>query len=506
MISQQIDIGKLQVAKYKCKKSLLFSTRYFYKKTNNRKYIVRRHHELMAAALEKVLRGETTRLIITIPPRYGKTELGVINFIAHGLALNPSALFLHLSASASLALENSDKARELVKSEAYQQLFPEVKVSETSDSKAKWYTEAGGGVYAAGAAGQIQGFGAGQTAGETEEDQKTIDEFLSELEKKEGFAGAIIVDDSVKADDADSDVKRLKVNRRWSSSIKSRLNSKATPIIIIQQRLHELDLVGYVLSIEPDDWTVVNIPALYVDENGVLQCLDPTKHTVEDLLAMEKSPDVEVRIVFQRQFQQNPQSREGLMFASADLRYYDPVEYDPIKHREYAFNYTDPANLGGDDLCSIIGVLNAKDIYVTEVVYNTDGTEKNGPRIIDMVSRYQCEAAEMEANFKFFNEFGEILRTGIQDFNPNCDFRKFPNITNKHTRILAKSSFIRANLVFRKDWQLCSPDYRKFMVNLTSYRMVQEGEGKAAHDDAPDGCAGVATHFVTNFSHLYLGA
>lgn len=104
------------------------------------------HHQIIAAALEKVLSGETTRLIITVPPRYGKTELSVKNFIAHGLALNPSAKFIHLSYSDTLALDNSEEVKDLVQEESYRELFPNVKIKIDSKSKKKWYTTEGGGV------------------------------------------------------------------------------------------------------------------------------------------------------------------------------------------------------------------------------------------------------------------------------------------------------------------------------------------------------------------------
>lgn len=501
----------VKMARYRSLKSLLFFTSYQHKKATGRDYIIRRHHDIMGASLERVYRGEITRLIITIPPRYGKTELAVKNFIAAGLAINPSAKFLHLSASKALALENSEGARDIVRSPAYQELFPEVQVKMDTDSKAKWYTTAGGGVYATGAAGQVTGFGAGQTV---DDDTEEAGSYLSEIEQKEGFAGAIVIDDPVKPDDADSDIKRVRVNNRYISTIKNRLNSKKTPIIIIMQRLHELDLVGHVLSIEGNaddvdekgnrgEWTVVNVPALYYDDAGQMQCLDPTKHTVEDLLAMEKSQDIEVRITFQRQFMQNPQSREGLMFPTQDLRYFLDKDIDFGRETEFAFSYTDPANKGGDDYCTIVAKLIGKDIYIDQVIYNTDGIDINGPRTVDSVVNHNCQRGAIEANFKFFTDFGRGVQAAVRKRHPNCTYLLVSNNVNKHTRILAQSSFIRANFIFRKDWQTYDREYRKFMICLTSYRMVQEGEGKADHDDAPDACSGVATFYSGVFKHLW---
>ena len=129
------EIKKLKVAHYKCLKDFAFSVRYLYKKKHGRKYILGRHHEIICSVLEKVLRGELTRVIFNLAPRYGKTELAVKHFIAHGLALNAAAKFIHLTYAAKLALDNSEEAKDIVQSDDYQLLFPHVQIKK--DSKAK---------------------------------------------------------------------------------------------------------------------------------------------------------------------------------------------------------------------------------------------------------------------------------------------------------------------------------------------------------------------------------
>lgn len=70
-------------------------TRYFFKIRQKRKFVVGKHHREIAAALDKVLCGEITRLIINIAPRYGKTELAVKNFIADDwLSIRRLSLFI----------------------------------------------------------------------------------------------------------------------------------------------------------------------------------------------------------------------------------------------------------------------------------------------------------------------------------------------------------------------------------------------------------------------------
>ena len=140
----------------------LFFTRYFFKVRFKRKFVVSSHHEIICNALNDVLNGKIKRLAISIAPRYGKTELAVKNFIAAGLAINPSSKFIHLSYSQSLALDNSEECRDFIQEKEYKDIFPYVKMDKSSTAKNKWYTSEGGGVYATATGGQITGFGAGE--------------------------------------------------------------------------------------------------------------------------------------------------------------------------------------------------------------------------------------------------------------------------------------------------------------------------------------------------------
>ena len=115
----------------------------FFKHQYGRSFILKPYHHKLFNALEKVASGETTRLIINIPPRYAKTEIAVKMFIAWSLANNPCAKFIHLSYSDDLALDNSSAIRDLVKSELFQRFYP-AKIRTDSDSKKNgfWRREA----------------------------------------------------------------------------------------------------------------------------------------------------------------------------------------------------------------------------------------------------------------------------------------------------------------------------------------------------------------------------
>lgn len=262
-------------------------------------FVVAEHHEKIAEALEKVKSGEILNLVINVPPRYGKTELAVINWIAQCLADNPKAKFIHLSYSDELALDNSAKAREIINSDWYQGFWP-LKLKDDADSKKKWYTSEGGGLYATSAGGAITGFGAGVT--------EQPDDGL--------FYGAIIIDDPHKVDDALRDIERNKVNNRLNGTIKSRRNSRSTPIIIIMQRLHEEDMSGFVLNGGMGEkFHHLKLPA--IKEDGT--ALWPFKHTVEELL-IEKKADP---FTFSGQMMQEPSPEDGTFFKREWFKRYD---------------------------------------------------------------------------------------------------------------------------------------------------------------------------------------
>lgn len=476
-----------KVAAVKCMRSLLWHTRYFFKKKQNRKFVVAEHHQIINDALERVLRGECTRLIINIAPRYGKTEYAVKNFISHGLSLNASAKFIHLSYSDSLALDNSEEVRDLIQDEEYQNLFPHVKIKPNTNSKQKWYTDQGGGVYATSAAGQVTGFGAGRV--DNSDDIDNIDEFLNDIDSKSGFGGAIIIDDPIKPEDADSDIIRERVNNRFDSTIRNRVNSRKTPIIIIMQRLHPNDLSGYLQTIEPGVWEVISLPC--IKEDGT--ALWPFKHTIEELRELERLNP----IVFARQYQQNPKPKEGLLFPEESLNYYNPNTVDVAALAEYKFNFIDPADEGGDDLCAPFCYLVGDKIYVVDTIYNSKGTDINIPGCVNKIVEHDINKAEIEGNSAWIL-FAKDVRDKVAVINENIDIRIIKNHTNKHARILSESAFIRNNFVFRADWKELT-EYRKMMENLCSYLEKQEGSSRNKHDDAPDALAAVAKHFKSYF-------
>jgi predicted phage terminase large subunit-like protein len=230
-----------------CQSDLLAFTRTMFKARRGVEMLDAPFHRTICNALERVVIGETKRLIINIPPRTGKTELAVKNFMAYGMGVAPDSEFIHASYSATLAASNTFQTRAIMQSETYSKIFGPPQFDR--EARDHFSTKQGGVIYATGAEGTITGFGAGKM--------------------RDTFGGAIVIDDPHKAGEANSDARRESVIEWFQVTMESRKNTVDTPIIVIMQRLHELDLSGWLLAGgNGEEWEHVCIPALDAEDQS----------------------------------------------------------------------------------------------------------------------------------------------------------------------------------------------------------------------------------------------
>lgn len=446
-----------------CTTGMLNFTKYMFPQINKKKFIVNEHHKIICDTLDAVIDGKLKKVIFNIAPRYSKSELVVKNFMSYGFAINPSCNFIHISYSDDLANDNSEEVRDIVKSEHYRELFPYVEIKKGSDSKKKWSTTAGGGVYAVASGGQITGFGAGIM--DEEEMTNAIDSVNTEK-----FAGAIIIDDPIKPDDAMSELVRERVNNRFETTIRNRVNSRNTPIIIIMQRVHEHDLCGYLLELEPEEWTVISLPCLYVDEQGEECALWPFKHTVEELHKIRDNNSY----VFETQYQQDPKPIEGLMYH--EFKTYDTIPRNRFSKRK---NYTDTADTGSDYLCSLCYEEHPDYNYVTDILYTKKPMEYTEPKTAEMIARNSTEECYIESN-NGGRGFARNVESQLNQIGyTSVWIQTFTQSDNKNVRIFTNSAGVNNVTVFPFGWEKRWPEFYK---SITNYRK----EGNNKNDDAED--------------------
>ena len=257
------------------------------------KYRPSKVHQYVAEQLERVERGEIDRLMIRLPPRHGKTELSGRSFPAFCLGRKPWQQFLAASASAGLAHDIGRDVRNIVKSDAYQVIFPNVSLEPDSKAAGKWNTNAGGAWYSVGVGGDVLGRGAHKW---------------------------LIDDPFGSAADAQSATMRDNVWKWFNGTVYNRLEPGGA-IVIIGHRLHEDDLQGRLEARmraggdDVDQWTIVELPAIAEDN-------DPLGREVGEPLWPERFPLRALERIrantFTRDwsalYQQNPVPEEGEFF------------------------------------------------------------------------------------------------------------------------------------------------------------------------------------------------
>lgn len=230
----------------------------------DQEYVASRVHRLVAHYLERVERGEIKRLIISMPPRHGKSTLTSIYLPAHALGLDPGLEVVVASYTAGLSSDASKATRHLLQnSEAYRAIHPDAKLMDRS--VVNWSTTKQGKYRAVGVQGTLTGRG----------------------------GDLIIVDDPHKDHaEAHSPIMRQAVWDWYASTLFTRQSYNAR-IIINHTRWHEDDLAGRILKEQPEDWTVLKLPAI-AKENDPLgrkpgEALFPERFPIEHLLSLKKT-------------------------------------------------------------------------------------------------------------------------------------------------------------------------------------------------------------------------
>ena len=209
-------------------------------------FIDGRHHRVMAKKFQEIAEGKVKRLIINMPPRHTKSEFASYMLPAWYLGKFPNKKIIQCSNTAELAVGFGRKVRNLVGSEVYSRIFPNVHLKSDSKAAGRWATSGGGDYFAIGVGGTVTGKGA---------DLLIIDDPHSEQE-----AALASVDTSVFD----------KVYEWYTSGPRQRLQPGGS-IIVVMTRWSKRDLTGKILqaAIERDgeEWEIIDFPAILPSGN-----------------------------------------------------------------------------------------------------------------------------------------------------------------------------------------------------------------------------------------------
>lgn len=241
------------------------------------------HHKRMAEAFERVANGTCKRLIINMPPRHTKSEFASYLLPAWFLGKFPHKKVIQTSHTAELAVGFGRKVRNLVDSEVYNNIFPNLALQADSKAAGRWNTSKGGDYFAIGVGGAVTGKGA---------DVLIIDDPHSEQEAAMAASNPEVYD---------------KVYEWYTSGPRQRLQPGGA-IVIVMTRWAARDLTGQVLKSAAqrtgEDWEVIEFPAILPSGNP----LWPQFWSLAELEALrEELPNAK----WQAQYQQNPVGNES---------------------------------------------------------------------------------------------------------------------------------------------------------------------------------------------------
>lgn len=308
----------------------------------NPRITLQRFHHHVIEHLEAVERGDIRNLIISIPPRHGKTEAVSINLPAWILGRDPYAQVILASYGLELARRNSRHARNKLYEPTWP--FPDVTVASDSASVERWSTTHGGTVLAAGVGSSITGFG----------------------------ADYLLIDDPVEGREAaDSERERNRVWNWYREDASTRQMPRGRTIVLMT-RWHQDDLVGRILNEEgaANEWTVINLPALATHDDPIGRSpgepLDPERYPVHELLKIQARVGSRA---WNALYQGSPTAEGGDLLKEEWWQFYD---YDELRRKglKPTCMVVDPAfgaGSGNDYSCVLIGGVLHGRFYVIDV-------------------------------------------------------------------------------------------------------------------------------------------
>ena len=264
-------------------------------------FITGRHHEIIADKLSRVASGELKRLIINMAPRHTKSEFASFLFPAWMMGRTPSMKIIQATHTTELAVNFGRKTKNLIDSEGYREIFPEVELAADSKASGRWDTQAGGMYYAVGVGSNLAGRG----------------------------GDLIIIDDPHSEQTAMSSNGFEDAWDWYTGGPRQRLQPGGS-IVLVQTRWSEKDMTGQLIrsmAKDPlaDQWEVVELPAIFEDGTACW----PEFWSLEDLNAVRASIPPSK---WNAQYQQNPTGEENAIIPREWWKRWEPTKVPQLEY------------------------------------------------------------------------------------------------------------------------------------------------------------------------------
>lgn len=281
--------------------------------------IIGPHHLLMAQKFQEILDGKLKRLMISVPPRSGKSEFTSWLLPAFIMGKLSESQILHASHTVKLVEGFGRRVRDLINSPIYQEIFPTVKLKKDMKSATSWGIEGTRGVYKA--------FGTGSALA--------------------GVGGNFIILDDIVSEKTVTDGGLDAAWQWYQEGLYTRLMPHGV-IIAVATRWSKADPLGRIqgkMKSDPnyEKWDVINIPALnyeeghYGEDDRITSGHWEEFWSVEDLLRIKSSVG---HYAWMSQYMGDPTGRGTGIISGEDIVWWEGAE---LPRFEYVLQSYDTA-------------------------------------------------------------------------------------------------------------------------------------------------------------------
>ena len=319
-------------------------------------------HLEVIAELQKVFEGEQSRLLVSAPPRHGKSKLCAVLFPAFALGAHPLDNMIVASYSLELSREHVRTTRAIMLSVAYGELFPGSVLADDGQASDLLRTKQGGYLRGTGAGGLLTGLGA-----------------------------SLILDDLVKSqEEADSELQRSTLWGWYATSARTRLPPKGF-IVGIGTRWRYNDILGKLIAGSDDGtgekWNHRNFPAL--SDDGVP--LWSNRYSAEALQELKVSMGMSQ---FQALYQGRPTAATGDFFREEWFRYYQPQDLPPERelHTVICSDLALTPSGGDYSVFTVVSIGPRGDIFLRDLWRQRVAIDDSVNAFISLCSKYRPTA------------------------------------------------------------------------------------------------------------------
>jgi hypothetical protein len=389
-------------------------------------YLVAAHHRKLAHLLMEIAYGQKDRVAVSIPPRHGKSHLISTLFPAWFLGKYPDKKVLMASHTGDLAVDFGRKVRNIVNSQAYKDIFPNVTLAQDSKSAGRWSTNSGGEYFSCGVGASIAGRGA---------DLLLVDDPHSEQDLLNGNFDSL-----------------EKTYQWFTTGARTRLMSGGR-VAIVHTRWHMDDLIGHLVkdggsNEDADQYEVFEFPAILDTDNGP-KALWPEKF---DLDALKRTKASMPTYQWNAQYMQTPTAEEA---AIIKREWWQPWTKEDPPRCEYVIMTLDAAaeshNRADFTALATWGVFS--DDRLTDgashlILLNVINVRVEFPELKDLAMReykdWEPDALIVEKKSAGTQLYQELRRMGIpvQEFTPS------KSTGDKIVRLNAVADILRSGMVW----------------------------------------------------------